>query len=193
MGRRLLILGHHYQQDEVIALSDLRGDSYQLSDGRGRRRVPGDRLLRRTLHGRNGRHPRQSPRASPAPRRRARDRGPARPEGRLLDGRHGRRRAGGRLLGAIGRSDRRGGGHAGHLRELGGQPQGLLRPARRDRLHVVQRPGRVGLVVSAAAAGALLPRSAPRPQHGLEDGHSAGHDARLDPRQANWAATPAPR
>ena len=31
MGRRLLILGHHYQQDEVIALADLRGDSYQLS------------------------------------------------------------------------------------------------------------------------------------------------------------------
>jgi quinolinate synthase len=31
MGNRLLILGHHYQQDEVIALSDLRGDSYQLS------------------------------------------------------------------------------------------------------------------------------------------------------------------
>ncbi len=31
MGPELLILGHHYQQDEVIALSDLRGDSYQLS------------------------------------------------------------------------------------------------------------------------------------------------------------------
>ena len=31
MGRRLLILGHHYQKDEVIALADLRGDSYQLS------------------------------------------------------------------------------------------------------------------------------------------------------------------
>jgi len=30
-GSELLILGHHYQQDEVIALSDLRGDSYQLS------------------------------------------------------------------------------------------------------------------------------------------------------------------
>ena len=30
-GRRLLILGHHYQQDAVIALSDLRGDSYRLS------------------------------------------------------------------------------------------------------------------------------------------------------------------
>jgi len=31
MGFRLVILGHHYQRDEVIALSDLRGDSYKLS------------------------------------------------------------------------------------------------------------------------------------------------------------------
>ena len=31
MGSRLLILGHHYQQDEVIAYADLTGDSYQLS------------------------------------------------------------------------------------------------------------------------------------------------------------------
>ncbi|MGD9719948.1 MAG: quinolinate synthase NadA [Pirellulales bacterium] len=31
LGSRLLILGHHYQQDQVIAMSDLRGDSYQLS------------------------------------------------------------------------------------------------------------------------------------------------------------------
>lgn len=31
LGEELLILGHHYQQDEVIAHSDLRGDSYQLS------------------------------------------------------------------------------------------------------------------------------------------------------------------
>jgi len=31
LGRQLLILGHHYQQDEVIAQADLRGDSYQLS------------------------------------------------------------------------------------------------------------------------------------------------------------------
>lgn len=31
LGSRLLILGHHYQQDEVIAQADLRGDSYRLS------------------------------------------------------------------------------------------------------------------------------------------------------------------
>ncbi len=32
LGKRLLILGHHYQQDEVIEHADLRGDSYQLSE-----------------------------------------------------------------------------------------------------------------------------------------------------------------
>ncbi|NOY40660.1 MAG: quinolinate synthase NadA [Planctomycetes bacterium] len=31
LGPKLLILGHHYQQDEVIAQSDFRGDSYLLS------------------------------------------------------------------------------------------------------------------------------------------------------------------
>ena len=31
MGPRLVILGHHYQQDGVIAHADLQGDSYQLS------------------------------------------------------------------------------------------------------------------------------------------------------------------
>jgi quinolinate synthase len=31
LGQQLLILGHHYQQDEVIRMADLRGDSYQLS------------------------------------------------------------------------------------------------------------------------------------------------------------------
>ena len=31
LGSRLLILGHHYQQDEVIVHSDLRGDSLKLS------------------------------------------------------------------------------------------------------------------------------------------------------------------
>jgi quinolinate synthase len=31
MGRRLVILGHHYQQDGVVAHADYQGDSYQLS------------------------------------------------------------------------------------------------------------------------------------------------------------------
>lgn len=31
LGKKLLILGHHYQTDEVIALADHRGDSFKLS------------------------------------------------------------------------------------------------------------------------------------------------------------------
>lgn len=31
LGKRLLVLGHHYQQDEVIAFADLRGDSFRLA------------------------------------------------------------------------------------------------------------------------------------------------------------------
>jgi quinolinate synthase len=31
LGRRLIILGHHYQQDPVIEFADIRGDSFELS------------------------------------------------------------------------------------------------------------------------------------------------------------------
>ncbi|MBA4183603.1 MAG: quinolinate synthase NadA, partial [Acidobacteria bacterium] len=31
LGSRVVILGHHYQRDDVIAHADLTGDSYQLS------------------------------------------------------------------------------------------------------------------------------------------------------------------
>src|SRR5712691_7126546 len=31
LGRRLVILGHHYQRDEVIRFADYTGDSYKLS------------------------------------------------------------------------------------------------------------------------------------------------------------------
>src|SRR5216117_2694401 len=31
LGRRLVILGHHYQRDEVIKFADYTGDSYKLA------------------------------------------------------------------------------------------------------------------------------------------------------------------
>ena len=143
LGSRLLILGHHYQQDEVIALSDLRGDSYQLSqmaaDSGDCRAIAfcGVHFMAETadIVG-------QSARAAGGARRRARDGRAARHGRRLLDGRHGRDRPGRKLLGRTGRGDRHRRHHAGHLHQLGRQPEGLLRPARRHRLHVEQRRGR---------------------------------------------------
>ena len=31
LGNRVVILGHHYQRDEVIVHADFRGDSYKLA------------------------------------------------------------------------------------------------------------------------------------------------------------------
>src|SRR5215813_9785795 len=31
LGRRLVVLGHHYQRDEVIKFADYTGDSYKLA------------------------------------------------------------------------------------------------------------------------------------------------------------------
>ena len=58
LGDRVLILGHHYQRDEVMALG--RRPGRLLRAVADRRRASGrrvHRLLRRALHGRVGRHP----------------------------------------------------------------------------------------------------------------------------------------
>jgi quinolinate synthase len=39
LGDRVIILGHHYQRDEVIRFADIRGDSYKLSQEAARTRA----------------------------------------------------------------------------------------------------------------------------------------------------------
>jgi quinolinate synthase len=38
LGARLVILGHHYQRDEVIKFADIRGDSFKLAQWAGRQK-----------------------------------------------------------------------------------------------------------------------------------------------------------
>ena len=122
LGERLVILGHHYQRDEVIKFADYTGDSFKLV-ARGRQHAQGrvHRLLRRALHGRERRHP---PRA-------ASEGDAARSGRRLLDGRHGRARSARDLLaraGADGRRPTRSNGRRrrpGHLHQFVGGDQGL--------------------------------------------------------------------
>jgi quinolinate synthase len=38
LGERLVILGHHYQRDEVIKFADIRGDSFKLAQWAGNRK-----------------------------------------------------------------------------------------------------------------------------------------------------------
>ena len=159
LGERVFVLGHHYQRDEVIAFADVTGDSFKLARDAAARPDGGvHRLLRRALHGRVGRHPHLAGAEGRA----------ARPGRRLLDGRHGPARPGRGRLGRAHRRGRRRRRRTDHLHELLGRHQGVLRPPRRRRVHLVQRPGSPGVGLRAEGAGhqgAVPARPAPRPQH----------------------------
>ena len=130
LGDRVFVLGHHYQRDEVIEFADVTGDSFKLAPrrrGPPRRRV--HRVLRRALHGRERRHPHR-----PRP-----GRDPARPRRRLLDGRHGRDRPGRGRWDVLADAGHRRRHDPDHLHELHRRHQGVHRPQRRRRVHVVQR------------------------------------------------------
>ena len=142
LGPRLLILGHHYQQDEVIALSDLQGDSYQLSQMAAASSdcrciaFCGVHFMAETADILANR-----------PEKLA-ERGGERVTVVLPDMAAGCSMADMAAieqvedcLGRAGRGDRHRRRHAGHVHQLGRQPEGVLRPARRHRLHVEQRRG----------------------------------------------------
>jgi quinolinate synthase len=51
LGSRLVILGHHYQRDEVIRFADLRGDSFKLAAWAGKQKNAEFIVLWRSFHG----------------------------------------------------------------------------------------------------------------------------------------------
>ena len=81
LGRRLVILGHHYQRDEVIKFADYTGDSYKLAQ-QVSKHPDAEFIVFCGVHFMAESADVLSARASAGD--------PAGPRGRLLDGRHGR-------------------------------------------------------------------------------------------------------
>jgi hypothetical protein len=139
MGNRLLILGHHYQQDEVIEHSDLRGDSYQLSrmaaDSETCEAIVfcGVHFMAETadILGQSSRKVKGT-RWTPCHRR------ASRLGGRLFDGRYGCDQSSRSGLGGYERSDRYQPRHSGHLHQQCRKLKGVLRSTWRNRLHQQQ-------------------------------------------------------
>ena len=181
MGQRLLILGHHYQQDEVIALSDLQGDSYQLSklaaDSRDCRAIVfcGVHFMAETADVLANRPERLAERAG------------ERVTVVLPDMAAGCSMAD---MAAIEQVENCWESLAEVMdtREItpvtyinsAASLKGILRPAWRNRLHIEQCRRRAPLGLRAHAPRALLSRSASRTQHGPRDGHSAGRNGRVE-------------
>ena len=98
LGDKVFVLGHHYQRDEVIEFADVTGDSFKLAkEAAARPDAPwivfcGVHFMAESA---------DILTSDDA------DRDPARPRGRLLDGRHGRDRPGRGLLGRARRGGRR--------------------------------------------------------------------------------------
>ena len=150
-GKRLVILGHHYQQDEVIALADFRGDSYKLSELAAASEdcqaiaFCGVHFMAETADILANRPERLAQRDG------------QRVSVILPDLAAGCPMADMAEIGQVEdcwrqlvRGDRHRGRDAGDVHQLGGRPEGVLRAARRDRLHVVQR--RRGAAMGAGPA-----------------------------------------
>ena len=174
LGSRLLILGHHYQRDEVIKFADFIGDSFRLSRQCAARSDAeyivfcGVHFMAESADVLSADHqqvilPDLAAGCSMADMADADD---------LESLLAGPRRDGHRL------------GDSRHLHQLVGRHQSLRRRARRHRLHVGQRVGGAEVGVGARRADPVPARPAPGTQHRLQDGRAARPDGRLGSARA---------
>ncbi len=185
LGDKVFVLGHHYQRDEVIQFADVTGDSFKLARDAAAR-PEAEYIVFCGVH-----FMAESADILTAPEQKV----------ILPDLAAGcsmadmaRHRAGRGRVGRADRGRRRRRRRTGDLHELLRRHQGVLRQARRRRLHVVQRAGGAGVGLRAEGAGhqgAVPARPAPRSQHRRAgDGPRARRLRRLEPAQARRRAHP---
>ncbi len=185
LGDRLVILGHHYQRDEVIAFADYQGDSLQLARDAAQTDAQfivfcGVHFMAETaaILAKPGQQV-----VSPDP-----SAGCYLADTASLDGVQA---AWDLLAAAVGDADAEF-TPVTYVNSCG-RAEGLLRPAWRPGLHLEQRRKGAPLGPGAAPARLLLPRSAPGAQHGQAAGHSAGGDAPVGYRTARPIRRPSAR
>ena len=173
LGDRLLILGHHYQRDEVIQLGRCPvGDSFKLArfaadnDQATDIVFCGVHFMAESADVLTGDHQRVilpdlnagCSMADMADIDQVEEAGRRSPTSPTID----------RVV-------------PDHLHELLGRAEGVRRRARRRGVHVVERPGGARVGARPGRQGAVLPRPAPRPQHRLRHGLRRSRHARLEP------------
>ena len=169
LGKRVVILGHHYQRESIIEFADLRGDSLKLSQ-LAAAQADAEFIVFCGVHfmAESADVLRRPHQTVILPDLKA---GCSMAD--MADLEHVEE-AWERLTRASRRDDR-----AGDLHELDRRAEGILRAKRWHRLHVEQRAAGPRVGVGAEGTGALLPRPAPRPQHRVRDGAAARPHGRV--------------
>ena len=181
LGERLVILGHHYQRDEIIKYADARGDSFKLAQFAAAR-PEADYILFCGVH-----FMAESADILSAPHQKVILPNPA---------------AGCSMadMANIAEVEECWDALMDLYRDEVSDEKGELQPVIpvtymnsaanlkafcgkqwRHRLHLLQRRAGAELGLRARAARALLPRRAPGPQHGAQDGHAGERDRGLEP------------
>ena len=136
LGRRVVILGHHYQRDEVMAWADARGDSFGLS------RIAADQSDAEFVVFCGVHFMAESADVLTGPHQQVilpdLNAGCSMADMADIDSVE-------EAWDTLGRRHRHRSGGTRHLHELLRRPQGLRRPTRRRGVHLLQRPCRPGL------------------------------------------------
>ena len=176
LGTKVVVLGHHYQREEVIEYADFQGDSYLLSK-QAASQTEAEYIIFCGVH-----FMAETARILCAPHQRVIlpnitagcSMADMAPTDDVLD-------AWDDLEGLLGPNSVIPITYMNSTAEI----KALCGTERGHRLHLLQRRSDLQMGLPARRPGTLSPRSAPGTQHRLQDGHRLGQDDCLEPLQAH--------